>query len=300
MENMSWVTSWEKWREAMGHAGSAHRRAVDAFLQTHPAIMYWGDSWFSTPLYLNLARQSAGHINGMGILLGKPGAEAAELFSASNVKSMVARLKNSPFDVLCLSAGGNDCLDDRLAQVFAAWQNTNKAKIEPLPAFEMLKQSGAFDEVFDAYDRLLKALAPVQAKRPHFRVIGHPYVPIHRIGAQADLTTANIGLIAWLKGDVGPWMWNRMQHVLQDQAAGKAFADLILVQGFKNGTLARLADRHGGLFSVADFSNLPGSSQDAFWNDEIHPTESGFLEISRLLNAEIRRRLPPAKAAAVH
>ena len=53
---MSWVTSWEAWRQAMGPHGSRQRRHVDDFLQAHPAVLYWGDSWFSTPLYLNLAR----------------------------------------------------------------------------------------------------------------------------------------------------------------------------------------------------------------------------------------------------
>lgn len=299
MSNMSWVTSWEKWREAMGPRGSRQRARVMEFLQTHPAILYWGDSWFSTPLYLNLARQSCLQINGMGMIVGKPGAEAVELFGHDDVKRMVARLTASPFDLLCLSAGGNDCLDDRLAQVFAQWQGKNVAKITAADAFQRLVDSGAFARVHQAYAGLLDALAPLRQARPAFKVIGHPYVPIHRIGAAADLTVANIGLIAWLKDDVGPWMWNRMQWVLADKAEGKKFADLILVEGFGRGVLGKLVGEYPGFFSVADFSGLTGADQNSFWNDEIHPTEQGFLKLSRLFNRHLHKQLPDAKRGAV-
>lgn len=299
MSNMSWVSSWEKWREVMGPRGSRQREMVSNFLETHPAILYWGDSWFSTPLYLNLARQSCRQINGMGMLVGEPGAEAAELFEPGNVKRMVARLKSSPFDLLCLSAGGNDCLDDRLAEVFAKWQNKNLAKISAADAFLLLNRSGAFEKVHQAYVGLLDALAPVLAERPDFKVIGHPYVPIHRIGVAADLTVANIGLIAWVKGEAGPWMWNRMKWVLENEAEGKKFADLILIDGFEIGVMRELEKKFRGLFSTADFSSLTGTDQISFWNDEIHPTEQGFLNISKLLNDHIRNKLPASKRAAV-
>ncbi len=299
MSNMSWVTSWEKWREAMGPRGSRQRARVMDYLKSHPAILYWGDSWFSTPLYLNLARQSCLRINGMGMLVGKPGAEAAELFTADAVKRMVDRLKASPFDLLCLSAGGNDCLDDRLAQVFAPWQGVRRAKISAGQAYQQMIAAGVFDRVHAAYAGLLDALAPVQQARPTFRVVGHPYVPIHRIGVAADLSVANIGLIAWLKDDVGPWLWNRMQWVLADKAEGKKFADLILVEGFGRGVLQKLAGEYPGFFSVVDFSGVTGIGQDSFWNDEIHPTEQGFLQLSRPFNQHLRDQLPAAKRAAV-
>ena len=297
---MSWVTSWESWRKTMGPRGSRHRTAVDAFLQSHPAIMYWGDSWFSTPLYLNLARQSSLRINGAGILIGKPGAEAAELFRPSEVARIIDRLLGSPFDVLCLSAGGNDCLGDRLAVAFKAWKHDpTKPKISAADAFTIVEQAGTFERIFGAYDRLLTSLARVKDARGTFRVVGHPYVPIQHIGLEADLTVANIGLVAWLKGEVGPWLWTPMRHVLKDgKAGGKEFADRLLVAGFRRDVLDRLATKHAGLFSVADFAAVDLTT-DGFWNDEIHPSEQGFGELARAFNAEIRKQLPLAKRAAV-
>ncbi len=299
MSNMSWVTSWEMWRQVMGPRGSRQRRMVAEFLQTHPAIMYWGDSWFSTPLYLNLARQSCKQINGMGMIVGKSGAKATELFEASNIRRMVGRLQASPFDMLCVSAGGNDCLDERLASVFAKWQWQPTPRISAVNAYALLRQSGVFDEVYRAYAGLLDALAPVRHARPTFNVVGHPYVPIHRIGVAADLTVGNIGLIAWIQGDVGPWLWNRMPWALADKEEGKRFADLMLVDGFAIGVLKKLERQYAGFFSVADFSALRGAERDEFWNDEIHPTEDGFLKVSKLFNNHVRSHLPVAKRAAV-
>jgi hypothetical protein len=87
------------------------------FLQTRPALLYWSDSWFSTPLYLNLARQSLLRIDGMAMLMGKPGATASELFTAAHIRNITARVLGSPFDIVCISAGGNDQLSERLEHV---------------------------------------------------------------------------------------------------------------------------------------------------------------------------------------
>lgn len=300
MDYMSWVTSWENWRISMGPKGGRHRRDVERFLKSHPAILYWGDSWFSTPLYLNLARQSAGRTNGMGIIIGKPGAQAQELFTASKIKSIKGRLLSSPFDLLCLSAGGNDCVSKELAGVFAKWQgDPNAEKMDGQSAYSILKKSETFGFVFEAYDALLTAAKEVQAQRPSFRVVGHAYVPIQCIGAKADLTVSNIGLVAWLKGEIGPWVWEPMKWVVHDQAQAKIFASLMLTEGFKKLVLDRLVDKYPSLFSVADFSGVSEAKEPAFWHDEIHPTEDGFSLLAKAFNRELSRVLPEEKQAAV-
>ena len=65
MDQLCWTTRWEVWRDLIGTPSSRQRKRVMVFLQTRPALLYWGDSWFSTPLYLNLARQSLLRIDGM-------------------------------------------------------------------------------------------------------------------------------------------------------------------------------------------------------------------------------------------
>ncbi len=296
---MNLVTRWETWRKVLGPSGSRQRKAVLAQLQTRPAVLYWGDSWFSTPLYPNLARQSARRIDGIGMLIGKPGASAEQLFSASDVRKVVERLRHNPFDVLCLSAGGNDALSQRLQRIFSAWIGNAKPKLDALQAYEVLLQQRFFDQLADRYRLLLDALPPVSKARPEFRVVGHAYAPLLRIGVPADLTTVNIGLIALLKDDVGPWLWGPMQHVLPDKTQARRFADLLLLDGLRDRVMQSLAQVYPQLFSYADFSAVPEMTQVTAWYDEIHPTERGFAALAPVLNDEIRRVLPPRKQAAV-
>ena len=302
MTSMTWTTRWETWRALMGPHGSRQRRQVEALLETMPCLLYWGDSWFSTPLYLNLARQSLLRISGMAMLIGKPGATAAELFTASAARNYAARLKSSPFDAVCLSAGGNDQLSERLAKIFAPWMPPGmQPKIGALDAFDILLDSGSLEGVRNRYAIVLDAFGAVQGIRPHFRVLGHTYAPIRRIGVAADLTVSNIGLIAWLKGDVGPWLWRVMQHVLEDKSQAVAFARLLMLDGFRDRVLAPLASpgQYGGLFSYTDFTDVPEASADAFWNDEIHPTEAGFAVLAQVMNRDLRPLMPVAKQWAI-
>jgi hypothetical protein len=275
---------------------------VTEFLATRPCLFYWGDSWFSTPLYLNLAKQSMSKIDGMAVVVGEPGATANQLFTPGKIKEIKGRMKANPFDVVCLSAGGNDELSDRLAGIFGDWMPPKKRKrITPEEAFKVVLDSRTLQGVQNRYRAVLTALGEVVDKRPEFRVVGHSYGPLRRIGAKATLDTANIGLIAWLKGHVGPWLWSVMKHVLEDEERGKDFADLLLIKGFRDSVLAPLAspNEFGGFFSVADFEHTPGIEHDSFWNDEIHPTQDGFAAMASILNAEIRSKLPADKRGAV-
>jgi hypothetical protein len=303
MPQMSWTTRWESLRELMGRPNTPQRRRVDTFLQTHPALLYWGDSWFSTPLYLNLARQSLLRINGMAMVVGKPGAMASELFGGNNVDQMIDRIKGSPFDVLCLSAGGNDQLSERLATSFSAWQPpSQRPKITAAEAFALLNAVGGFGPVRAAYTKVLDAVrSEVLPTRPAFRVVGHTYAPLQRIGVPADLTVDNIGLIAWLKGEIGPWLWKPMQHVLTDLVEGKRFADLLLFDGFRDQVLEPLSapNAFGDFFSYADFEGFLPALQSSFWYDEIHPTEDGFAQLAEQFNMAVRSALPPVKWGAV-
>lgn len=293
------ITRWEELRD-IAQGSKRHRQAVADWLQTRPAVLYWGDSWFSTPLYPNLARQSAARIDGLRMIVGKPGATAAQLMGGRDIDRLCSRIKANPFDLLCVSAGGNDALSDRLKTVFAPWMKGNKAKIGPQAAFQILVGSKLFDRLFDRYDRLLDALKKqVLPGRPHFRVVGHGYAPLNRIGAAGDLTIDNIGLIAILKDDVGPWLYGPMAKVLSTPAEGKAFADLLLQGGFRDLVLKPLKAKYPGLFTYADLSLIPALDNPSLWYDEIHPTEQGFALCVPALNDTIRSALPAAKRSAV-
>lgn len=301
MEHQSWVTLWETWRTMMGTPSSAVRREVNRKLETQPCMLYWGDSWFSTPLYKNLARQSMGRIKGMGMLVGKPGARAEQLFTRSEVKEKLGRLEAWPFDLICLSAGGNDALSDRLREVFKTDIRKGKpGTLSAQDAYARFLQAGIFPAIVAAYRLLLDGVGDLREKsgKSHLQVVGHSYCRIVRLGASGDLTVANIGLVAWLKGEVGPWLWSVMQGVVTDPGEGQRFADL-LIGGFRSDVMQVLANDYGAFFHAADFHALPAARTAAFWFDEIHPTEAGFLSLAVEFNRVIRTVLPAAKQASV-
>lgn len=288
---------WEHLRE-LTHGPKKHLQAVAAFLKTRPAVIYHGDSWFSTPLYPNLARQSAARVNGVRMVIGKPGAQAVELFGGKSAAAFAARVKSLPFDVVALSAGGNDLLGDRLKAIFKAWQQPGRPKLTAAAAFDVVIASGAFTRVQGYYQRVLDALAALNQGGRRLRVVGHTYAPLKRIGQKGDLTIGNIGLIAILKGDVGPWLFGPMTRVLKDAVEAKVFADLLLVNGFRDSVLQPLVTQYAGFFSFADLAEAR-LDQDSDWYDEIHPTEAGFAKCTDVLNAAIRKALPAGKAVAV-
>lgn len=300
MPRQSWVTMWEQWRDLMGAPSSAVRREIDIRLETRPCMLYWGDSWFSTPLYLNLARQSMRRIDGIGILIGKPGARAERLFTPSEVKDKVSRLRKWPFDIVCLSAGGNDALSDRLAHVFKARIKTGRTgTLTADEAYQQFLGAGIFRSIVASYSILLDEMGSLvaQAGKSHIRVISHSYCKIVRLGAPASLDVENIGLVAWLKGETGPWFWNVMQHVVTDEAQGQIFADR-MIEDFKQDVMAHLEGRYP-FFKASDFHSVPEAQLPEFWNDEIHPVEAGFATLATPFNADLKELLPLSKRSAV-
>ncbi len=282
--------NWDQIRRATGTPGSRERRTWREYLATRPAIAYWGDSWFSTPLYKNLYWNSFARIDGISLRLGGPGLTAAKMLTPSACRNYAQRLKSREFDVLCLSIGGNDGLG-ALPALFAG-----AGRLSAEQAFQKLLNAHVFEGIRSRYAVLLEAMSQV---RPGFRVVGHGYAPLRRIGEPGATSIKNLGLAAPLIGNVGPWLWPATKTVLGSKAEARRFADLLLVEGFRDRVLAPSKADFPALFSYADFSQVADAAQDAFWYDEIHPTETGFGVLAIGYNAMIRAALPAAKRNAV-
>ena len=283
--------NWDQVRRATGTPSSRERRAWREYLRTRPAIAYWGDSWFSTPLYKNLYWNSFARIDGISLRLGGPGLTAAKMLTPAACKNYAERLKSREFDLLCLSIGGNDALGERLSAIFAG-----ASRLDAQQAFQVLLDARVFDGIRDRYAILLSAMSRVS---PAFRVVGHGYAPLRRIGEPGKTSIKNLGLAAPLIGNVGPWLWPAMKPVLGSKAEVQRFADLLLVRGFRDRVLAPSKVDFPSLFSFADFSQVADAADASFWYDEIHPTETGFGVLAVGYNAMIRAALPATKRNAV-
>ena len=280
---------WDDVRDATGTPSSRKRQVWREYLATRPAIAYWGDSWFNTPLYRNLNWHSFSRIEGISIRLGKPGYLATEMCTRSLTRNYADRLTSREFDLLCVSIGGNDALDKRLEKVFRG-----KSGLLAADAYQEVVTAGIFDRLFDDYDTLMTSMTDLAPQVP---VVGHTYAPLVRIGARGKTDIMNLGLARPLIGNVGPWLSRPMQGVLKNKAEAKPFADLLLMQGFAS-MLARVKTTHPA-FSYADFSGVVEAKVESFWYDEIHPTEVGFAVLATRFNQVVRAALPATKRAAV-
>lgn len=282
--------NWDQVRRATGTPGSRERRAWREYLATRPAIAYWGDSWFSTPLYKNLYWNSFARIDGISLRLGGPGLCAAKMLTPAACRNYAERLKSREFDLLCLSIGGNDGIGALPAALAGA------GRLNAEQAFQKLLDARTFEGIRARYAMMLEAMSRV---RPGFRVVGHGYAPLQKIGEPGATSIKNLGLAAPLIGNVGPWLWPATKAVLGSKAEARRFADLLLVKGFRDRVLAPSKADFPGLFSYADFSQVADAAQASFWYDEIHPTETGFGVLAIGYNAMIRAALPAAKRNAV-
>lgn len=281
---------WDAVREATGTPSSRKRQVWRDVLRTRPAIAYWGDSWFSTPLYKNLCWNSFARIDGISLRLGGPGASAAKMLTPATCRNYAQRLESREFDLLCLSIGGNDGML-RLKSILGG-----SGRLDAEQAFEKVLAARVFDDIRRHYAVALSALSNVG---PAFRVVGHGYAPPLRIGEPGRTSIKNLGLAAPLIGNVGPWLWPAVKATLGSKAEAQRFARLLLVQGFRDHVLAPCRRDFPRLFSFADFSDVTEADEPGFWYDEIHPTEAGFGVLATRYNDAIRAALPAAKRAAV-
>ncbi len=283
--------NWSQVTAATGTPGSARRRAWRAYLATRLAIAYWGDSWFSTPLYRNLYWNSFARVDGLSLRLGGPGLTAARMCTAAACRNTADRLRSREFDLVALSIGGNDCLGPRLAAIF-----DGAGRLPVDAAYQAVVDDGVFVRLRERYAIVLTALSAVGGD---FRVVGHGYAPLQRIGASGATSIKNLGLAAPLIGNVGPWLWPAVRPVLGTHDAARAFARRLLVDGFRDQVLAPSRADFPELFTYADFSRITDAALPDFWYDEIHPTEAAFSVLAAGFNPMLRAALPASKRTAV-
>ena len=265
-----------------------------AFTST-PVVFCEGDSWFSTPLAMNLLdwlvfpspedERRGVPLFGAGGLFFRTedsGEVAMDMFSPKGIRDLSRWYGGFHFDLVLLSAGGNDFVDKFLQKTFhGAGQMGVQA------AFQQVMASGRYDEVRNAFRALIEAF---QKLKPGVPILAHTYDYPRELGLGGKLTLANLGAAALLKQGVGPWIGNRIAHVLPDTDQQRRFARL-LIDGFVERVLVPLRD-DAKLGKVFDFVDLRGTlTQRSQWFDEMHPTSAGFNLLAGRFRQGMRAKL---------
>lgn len=282
-------------------------------LDSTPVILCEGDSWFSTPLAMNLLDWIVSPApedeergvpqfgnGGLFFRVERSGDQAApqtehpgrSMFTKDNVEDLLGWFTRYEFDAVLLSAGGNDFVDTWLGHALAG-----KHGLTANEAFDAIVATGRYDEVRNAYAYFVGAM---HKARPGVPILAHTYDYPRRIGSAAALGLGNLGVAALLKKSIGPWIGPNIEHVIDGGVdAWREFARL-LIDGFVARVLEPLKSdaRYGGMF---DYVDLRGNlTADAQWNDEMHPTEAGFYKLAVIFRAALLAKLPPAKRGSEH
>lgn len=281
-------------------------------LERTPVIFCEGDSWFSTPLGMNLLdwivspapedEERGVPLFGNGGLFFRaehsgdtaarnPDNPKRSMFVRDNIDDIIGWYENFDFDLILLSAGGNDFVDTFLKQTFAG-----QSHLSAEAAFQRVVDSGKYREVREAYALFLQAA--LKAK-PNISILAHTYDHPRLIGRPGPLKLDNIGIAALLKKSVGPWIGPNIDAVVNADP-GKTPDERrrfvrMLIDGFEKNVLRELKNdpRFAGRF---DYVDLRGTlTSDNQWFDEMHPSDAGFHLLATKFRAAIIAKLPAAK-----
>ena len=265
-------------------------------LSTTPIIMCEGDSWFSTPLAMNLLDQlvvatpeeeAAGKVwigeGGVFFRDEKSGDTAINMFSQKKLDSLAKWYDAFDFDMVLLSAGGNDFVADFLLDLFK-----NQTRMSVNEAQELVLNSGRYQQVHQAYKRFIRKFI---ALKPEIPIIAHSYDYPQLLGKPAKLSVSNIGLIALFKKEIGDWIGDNIDKALPNKAEKRQFAKS-LIDNFIKHVLKPLAAEFEDNFSYVD---LRGTLTGELWFDEMHPTSEGFRQLAQVYKISILEKLPEAK-----
>jgi len=265
-------------------------------LKSTPIILCEGDSWFSTPLSMNLLDQlvfptpedeAAGKVmfgeGGLFFRAEKSGDTALNMFAEKKVKSLAKWYKAFDFDLVLLSSGGNDFVADFLKDLFEP-----ESLMTVDEAIDLVIQFGRFGDVLEAYRVFVSRFIQV---KPDIPIIAHTYDYPVLLGKPGKLTLANIGLIAIFKKKVGDWISKNIHHSLPDDDDKVMFAKL-LIDNFVIRVLEPLSVEFSHNFSYVD---LRGTLDEVFWFDEMHPTGEGFYKLAQKFKVPILAKLPDEK-----
>ncbi|SKB83189.1 hypothetical protein SAMN05660880_02845 [Luteibacter sp. 22Crub2.1] len=272
-----------------------------------PVILCEGDSWFATPLAMNLldwivSPAPADAANGVPLLgqgglffrVERSGDQAApqtahpgrSMFTEDNVSDLLGWFRHYEFDMVLLSAGGNDFVDTWLHAALAG-----KSNLSAKAAYDVVVQTGRFEEVRKAYAYFVGAF---HAARPNIPILAHTYDYPIKIGVEASLGL-DIGAAGVLKKSIGPWIGPNVANVIVGGLPAWQHFARLLIDGFVERVLEPVK-QDAALGGAFDYVDLRGNLTDpALWHDEMHPTEAGFHRLAGIFRARLIAKLPPAK-----
>jgi hypothetical protein len=256
-----------------------------------PKILTEGDSWFDLPFPdRNIVDQLITHYSGEAnwLRLEHVGDEATQMFfteerlrqvegmenTQSQRAEMVSKCKTWKFQLILISAGGNDLIGNE-GWFFGSLIKSASGS-DPRPYLNMSRLARKLDEVFEAFDQLIRIRDQHQMGVP-IVVHGYDYAIPQPKGA--ELFTLRLK---------GPWMWEHVKHLGDNLRCGIA---RVLMDEL-NDRMQRFADTRANFHYVDARNSVRPETGPFGWLDEIHPAGVGFHAVAKHFVPLLRRFCP--------
>jgi lysophospholipase L1-like esterase len=240
-----------------------------------PRIIAEGDSWFSPFVEDNLLRHVDQYADFHILNLAEAGDEASDIFSGAQLNRLAYALDEKTgfdFDVLMLSAGGNDLLGNLnspgqdLLNSFPEDDPPQDADDAVARGVNKAGVKRAVSKVSKLYEEFFKLRRQIS---PSLDIWYHGYDVPFASGKEADLWDP----IDWLP--VGPWLDPALNKAgICDE--GHQRAVLRYLVGELQKALRKLESKPDGVH----FVDLAGAlAWEGAWGDEIHPNRHGYQSV---------------------
>ena len=258
-----------RWQPAERNARYFKARAAG-----RPVVVSEGDSWFDYPMYENIIdliddqrRFAIKRLEYSGDTVTHMVGDGSSGSGVDSIRTVV--LSERP-RFLLFSGGGNDIIGEEFTGAARHYDAGQTAEWHlDTPVWRALKGG-----VAKGYTTLIETIGP------HAPVIAHGYDFIIPSDRPAKYDGVSVS---------GPWVW---PELARNEITDAMMVEIgrVMINWF-NDLLARLemkyADR--GYFGHVDLRGTLGANQ---WENEIHPTKTGFERVAAAFTAQMDAKLP--------
>jgi hypothetical protein len=218
-----------------------------------PKMVSEGDSWFQHPLLDDIIDNIAN--NYPTYCLAAAGDTIRNYFSKGEVIQAVREIKPA---ILILSGGGNDILGDSMPNFLNEFTDSLEEGQQPGRFFNPTF-TAELDDICDIYRNLFEHF---KTERPDMPILIHSYDYPHPRATGA--------------GPKSNWLGQYLDQKKITRAVDRSSAVKYMLDEF-NARLKKVADAYPGQVYYLDLRNLVRDNQ---WDDEIHPNNNGFQNVS--------------------
>lgn len=246
-------------------------------------ILAEGDSWMkycvghALAWHLTKIDRRRNHL----MNIASPGDTAAQILNGNSAKRLAEELKRGPgrnrkYDVLIFSAGGNDILDK---EAFPRFLNEYTSGMTAKNVINRSLLNAAFKMLFADYDRLF---AIRDENSPNTLIYMNQY----------DYAQPGIGgIFPYRRGTryrIGPWL----EPGLKGKGVPESmWGDVVieLLKYFRSRLRSHI--KRSGVQRLV-LIETQGHLTESDWDNEIHPTYSGFRKIAKLFQEQLETDFP--------